>query len=59
MSDGTAAMGRRNRKRVHVRCRRCGRNSFHVRKGYCAACGFGRSEKLRSYSWVNKKKSSV
>jgi len=58
MSDGTASMGKRGRKRVHVRCRRCGRVSFHKRKGYCAACGFGRSAKLRGYRWINKKKSS-
>lgn len=58
MSDGTAAMGRRNRKMVHVRCRRCGRNSFHWRKRYCSACGFGRSKRLRSYNWVNKTKDS-
>ncbi len=58
MSDGTAAMGRRNRIRVHVRCRRCGRNSFNWSKKYCSACGFGRSKKLRSYNWVKKKKDS-
>jgi len=56
MSDGTAAMGKRGGKRVHIRCRRCGRHSFHRRKGYCAACGFGKSKRLRSYNWVNKKK---
>lgn len=53
----TAAMGKRGRKRVHIKCRRCGRVSFHRRKGYCAACGFGRSRRLRKYNWVNKKKS--
>jgi len=58
MSDGTAAMGKKN-KRVHIRCRRCGRHSFHRRKGYCAACGFGRSRRLRSYNWVNKKKNRI
>jgi len=26
-------------------------------KCYCASCGFGRSKKLRSYNWINKKKS--
>ncbi|MCS7143598.1 MAG: 50S ribosomal protein L37e [Archaeoglobaceae archaeon] len=59
MSEGTASMGRRNRKKVHIRCRRCGRNSFHWRKRYCSACGFGRSKRLRSYNWVNKTKDSV
>ncbi|RLI82604.1 MAG: 50S ribosomal protein L37e [Archaeoglobales archaeon] len=55
MSDGTASMGKRGRKRVHVKCRRCGKTSFHKRKGYCAHCGFGRSKKLRSYNWLKKK----
>jgi len=50
-------MGKRGRKRVHIKCRRCGRVSFHRRKGYCAACGFGRSRRLRRYNWINKKKS--
>ncbi|MBI5253169.1 MAG: 50S ribosomal protein L37e [Euryarchaeota archaeon] len=54
MSKGTASMGKRN-KRLHIRCRRCGKNSFHVSKRYCASCGFGRTKKLRSYAWRNKK----
>jgi len=51
-------MGKRGRKRVHIKCRRCGRVSFHRRKSYCASCGFGRSERRRGYSWVRKKKDS-
>ncbi len=58
MSDGTAAMGKRGRKIVHIKCRRCGRVSFHWRKGYCAACGFGRSKRMRKYNWLKKKKKS-
>ncbi len=56
MSDGTASMGKRGRKIVHVKCRRCGKVSFHKRKGYCAHCGFGRSKKIRKYNWLRKKK---
>lgn len=54
MSKGTPSFGKRN-KRLHIRCRRCGRNSFHAKHGYCAACGFGRTKKLRRYAWQNKK----
>ncbi len=54
MSKGTPSMGKRN-KRLHIRCRRCGRNSFHVTKKRCAACGFGDTKRLRRYSWQNKK----
>jgi len=58
MSKGTPSFGKRGKKVLHIKCRRCGRTSFHVRKGYCAACGFGRSKRLRKYSWLKKKKSS-
>lgn len=57
MTKGTPSMGKKGRKIVHIKCRRCGRVSFHRRKGYCAACGFGRTKRLRKYSWINKKKS--
>ncbi len=46
-------------KVVHIRCRRCGRRAYHVRKKVCAACGFGRSKKIRRYSWQNKKVNRV
>lgn len=54
MSKGTPSLGKRN-KRLHIRCRRCGRNSFHVKQRYCAACGYGRTKKLRGYAWQNKR----
>jgi len=47
-------MGKRN-KRLHIRCRRCGRNSFHAKKKVCAACGFGNSKRIRRFAWQNKK----
>ncbi|MEE9593921.1 MAG: 50S ribosomal protein L37e [Candidatus Hydrothermarchaeales archaeon] len=53
MSKGTSSFGKRN-KRLHIRCRRCGRNSYHVKKKECASCGFGKTKKIRSYSWQNK-----
>jgi len=46
MTKGTASFGKRGRKTVHIKCRRCGKVSFHRRKGYCASCGFGRSKRL-------------
>ncbi len=55
MTKGTPSFGKRGRRKTHIRCRRCGRHSYHVRKRYCAACGFGRSKRLRRYSWQNKK----
>ncbi|MCD6154627.1 MAG: 50S ribosomal protein L37e [Candidatus Verstraetearchaeota archaeon] len=55
MTKGTTSFGKRGRRKTHIRCRRCGRHSYNVRKKYCAACGFGRSSRIRRYSWANKK----
>jgi large subunit ribosomal protein L37e len=56
MTKGTPSMGKR-KTITHIRCRRCGRHSYHVTKKRCAACGFP-SPKIRNYSWswkpVNK-----
>jgi large subunit ribosomal protein L37e len=41
-------------KRIHVRCRRCGRRAYHVRLGTCAACGYGATPRLREYAWQRK-----
>ncbi len=43
-------MGKRQKK-THVKCRRCGNKSYHVRKKSCASCGFGKSKKMNKYSW--------
>ncbi|MCC7550780.1 MULTISPECIES: 50S ribosomal protein L37e [Methanobacterium] len=51
---GTPSFGKRNKK-THIRCRRCGKNSYNARKRYCSACGFGRSKRVRTYNWQNKK----
>ncbi|MBU7019114.1 MAG: 50S ribosomal protein L37e [Theionarchaea archaeon] len=53
MGKGTPSFGKKN-KRSHVRCRRCGNHSYHVRKRRCSHCGFGRSKKLRGYSWSKR-----
>ena len=38
MSKGTPSMGKKNKK-THIRCRRCGRNTYHIHKKVCASCG--------------------
>ncbi|MEM3857359.1 MAG: 50S ribosomal protein L37e, partial [Thermoprotei archaeon] len=47
--------GKRGRSKSHIRCRRCGRHSYSLRRHACSHCGFGRSKKLRTYAWINKK----
>ena len=54
MSKGTPSMGRKSGKKNMIRCRRCGKSAYHIRKSKCASCGFGASSKMRSYNW-NKK----
>jgi large subunit ribosomal protein L37e len=58
MGKGTPSYGKHHKK-THIRCRRCGRRSYHVRHKECAACGFGSSKKIRRYSWQNKKVNKV
>ncbi len=55
MGKGTPSMGKHGRSKTHIRCPRCGRHSYNVAKGYCAACGYGRSKRIRRYRWQNKK----
>lgn len=59
MAKGTPSMGR-HQKITHVLCRRCGRHAYHASKGFCAACGFGKSAKLKKFAWqwktVNRNK---
>lgn len=54
MTKGTPSFGKK-KKGTHIPCRRCGKKSYHKKKGVCAACGFGKSAKRRNYSWQNKK----
>ncbi|MFB0543392.1 MAG: 50S ribosomal protein L37e [Candidatus Bathyarchaeia archaeon] len=46
--------GKKGGKKSHMRCRRCGRRAYHIQKKVCAACGFGESKRLNSYSWSRK-----
>lgn len=52
MSKGTPS--NQGGKKTHVTCRRCGNKAYHVKKGECASCGFGKSKKMRSYSWQTR-----
>lgn len=54
MVKGTSSFGKK-KKGTHGRCRRCGKKSFNLSKGQCAACGFGRTKKLKNENWKNKK----
>ncbi|MBU1203704.1 MAG: 50S ribosomal protein L37e, partial [Nanoarchaeota archaeon] len=38
-------------KKNFIRCRRCGKPAYHIRKKTCSSCGFGKSSKLRTYAW--------
>ncbi|MFH1977730.1 MAG: 50S ribosomal protein L37e [Candidatus Aenigmatarchaeota archaeon] len=53
MTKGTPSMGKRNKK-THIRCRRCGKHTYHVRHKECSSCGFGKSSKLKTFKWKNK-----
>jgi large subunit ribosomal protein L37e len=53
MSKGTPSFGKHN-KITHIRCRRCGKHSYHIKKGKCSNCGFGESKKMYDFSNKNK-----
>lgn len=56
MTKGTASMGEKSGKsHLVIRCRRCGRRSYHVRHKKCAHCGFGVSSRLKRYNWQTKR----
>ncbi|PIN68399.1 50S ribosomal protein L37e [Candidatus Woesearchaeota archaeon CG_4_10_14_0_2_um_filter_57_5] len=54
MGKGTPSMGKRSAKRSHIKCRRCGKSAYHVSTRVCASCGYGKSTRLRTYTWVSK-----
>ena len=54
MTKGTPSMGKKSGKVSHIKCRRCGKRAYHKSKGICASCGYGKTKKVRKYSW-NKK----
>jgi large subunit ribosomal protein L37e len=54
MTKGTPSMGKKSGKKTHIRCRRCGKHTYHASKKVCASCGYGNSSKLRKYSFHKK-----
>jgi large subunit ribosomal protein L37e len=50
MTKGTPSFGKRNKK-SHIHCRRCGSRSYHIRDSTCSACGFGKSKRIKKFSW--------
>jgi len=54
MTKGTHSQGKKGQAKLHIRCRRCGRASYHKKRKICSHCGYGDTTKLRRYSW-NKK----
>ncbi|MEX2721047.1 MAG: 50S ribosomal protein L37e [Candidatus Wukongarchaeota archaeon] len=52
MGKGTPSFGKRQGKKVHIKCRRCGKRAYHVRKKRCASCGYGKSSKIRKYNFI-------
>lgn len=55
MGKGTPAKGKATGRKTHIRCRRCGRHTYHAQKKVCSACGFGKTKKIRKYTWQNKR----
>lgn len=37
---GTPSLGKRQHKKTHTTCRRCGKVSFHKQHALCASCGY-------------------
>lgn len=56
MGDGTSAFGKKSGKKNMIKCRRCGKSSYHIRNKVCASCGFGATATLRKYTWQKKEK---
>ena len=55
MAKGTPSQGKHSSKKTHIRCRRCGKRTYHVRKKTCSSCGYGKSARIRKYKWSKKR----
>lgn len=49
MVKGTPSFGK-HQTISHIRCKRCGRHTYHIKKQRCSACGFPRA-KIRQEAW--------
>ncbi|MGC8992895.1 MAG: 50S ribosomal protein L37e [Thermoplasmata archaeon] len=54
MGSGTPAMGKKNKNKTHIVCRRCGHRSYNVKEKRCAHCGFP-APRIRRYNWAKRK----
>jgi len=54
VGKGTASFGKRAKKLIHIKCRRCGRRAYNIKKKRCSACGYGASSALKTHSWGTK-----
>ena len=54
MTKGTPSMGKKSGKKSHIVCRRCGKRTYCIRKKRCSSCGYGRSARMRKYTWQKK-----
>ncbi|MBS3107326.1 50S ribosomal protein L37e [Candidatus Woesearchaeota archaeon] len=54
MTKGTSSMGKKSGKDMHIRCRRCGKATYHKKKHICSYCGYGKTAKMRKYTWQSK-----
>ncbi|MEM2118110.1 MAG: 50S ribosomal protein L37e [Candidatus Bathyarchaeia archaeon] len=54
MGKGTPSFGKRSGRKSHISCRRCGRRAYNVAKKRCAACGYGETTVIKTYSWRTK-----
>ena len=56
MSKGTASQGKKSKGVLHIPCRRCGKESYHKKRGVCSSCGYGSSSKMRRNTQTGRKK---
>jgi len=54
MTKGTPSMGLKGKAKLHFKCRRCGKTSYHKKRSICSHCGYGKTPKIRKYSWQKK-----
>jgi len=54
MTKGTPSQGKKSKGKVHIVCRRCGRRSYHATRKVCSSCGYGKTAKIRRYSWQTR-----
>ncbi|MGH9921358.1 MAG: 50S ribosomal protein L37e [Nitrososphaerales archaeon] len=54
MTKGTSSMGNFTRGGVHIKCRRCGNNSYHLRRKRCSNCGYP-NPRMRKYAFIRSK----